>query len=227
MALVSCVMGNVHEDWTVDWNVVGDFSATPQTYDTKREAMTQEDSMPVRFRCTNPKRPGVIFEVDGVLTTTSWTGAGKYWRLPWKLTTVTRIALAADGATTHDLFKELGLGSLHKAIGDHFRDLALLDKRLFGHADALPKPGPKGHPPDHYAIWAQRIIKARREHGRGYMKQLLASNPGETRSNVLRKLDVAKDLGLAEEIEKPAPGRIGRDQMTARGNALLKEAGQQ
>ena len=79
--------------------------------------------------------------------------------------------------------------------------------------------GPKGHPDGHYATWAKRIIDTRNEHGRGYMAKLLAASPGETRSNVLRYLERAEQLGLYESHNEP--GKLGRGRLTAAGTRAL------
>ena len=81
--------------------------------------------------------------------------------------------------------------------------------------------GPKGHPDGHYATWAKRIIDTRNEHGRGYMAKLLAASPGETRSNVLRYLERAEQLGLYESDNER--GKLGRGRLTAKGQRALSE----
>lgn len=94
------------------------------------------------------------------------------------------------------MFKAARAGLLYRAIIRYFEKLALEDPSSMGRADSLPYPGRAGLPPEHYAVWVERIMKARQEHGRGYMKPLLAEHPGETRSNVLRKLGRAEQFGL-------------------------------
>ena len=214
------------KDWTVEMIFEGTVSVSERDVDRTNWAHLHRESMPVTLRCQTPSKPGIVFDVEGDMTATRWFGDGRTWRTPWTFSRFRRLVVTGgDEAPPSTVFKEVGLGSAYKAVGDHFRDLAAGAREHWGESTAMPNTGPRGYPPGHYAVWARRIDEARKLHGRGYMAQLLAAYPGETRSNILRSLERAEQLGLY--VSTNEPGKLGAGHMTDKGLALLKEAGQQ
>lgn len=179
----------------------------------------------ILISCTHPSKPGLRFVVEGFVTSTYVRRPGSGSRSAWTFSHFKRLVIeVVDGQSdTGGLFKEVGLGSMHNAIRDYFRDQARSDPRLWSESTALPKPGPRGHPDGHYAAWVKRILDARSACGRGYMKHLLSDHPGETRSNILRKLERAEALGLYKPTNEP--GKLGSGEMTVKCRRLLQEIG--
>ncbi len=218
VAVVSTVVNSENKLWTVAWH--GDFDVEGVGgFDERLQASTHTEVLRTTIESTHTDRPGLRFLVEGDLTATRFATADKEWRTPYELTRVHRLVVESVGAPTSTLFKEVGLGSLYRAIGAHFRLLAQSNPELFGLPRALPKPGQPGHPDAYYAQWASRIVKAREAYGRGYMKHLLDQSPGYTRSNLLRILDRAERLGLY--VSSNEKGKLGRGELTAKCEALL------
>lgn len=182
-------------------------------------AWRKQERRRVTLSCRTPSKERVLVEVEGAVSRT-WHADGERRRITaFEFDGVSRICITSEGVDSVEMFKQVGLASLAKSISTFYKEQANLNPSLWGRTRALPNPGPKGLPDGDYALWAKRIIDARRLHGRGYMTQLLAEYLGMTRSNILRKLERAEHLGLC--VTHNEPGKIGTAKLTPKGASLI------
>lgn len=233
LRLVSSVVNQNLKDWTVreepwpgpeqEQMWADDWVATSSGEESRQQFIR------VLFRCSSPSRPNAEFVVQAVMTATRTRDSSDQegWRSPWSLRTngVERITVENVSAEDSGFWRDAGLVGVASAIKDHMHGLSLRNPEMFGDSRALPSPGAKGLPPVHYAVWAQRYAQATAQHGRGYMLRLLEQYPGETRSNLLRKIERARKLGLLEV--ETQPGKVGVARLTSKALDLLKAEGDQ
>lgn len=211
----STVVNQFAKLWTVDWNP-GDATFEP-TGATSFQVFARS-----QFRCAHRDRPEVVYVVDAVETfSMDTTAPGSGRQSPWSLDSIERITIEARTGDWAQLFRQARLSSLARAIEADRRIWSILNPEAFAPSKLLPKPGRAGYPELHYAQWASRYVDATTTYGHGYMKRLLEEHPGETRSNILRKIARAEKLGLIERYNEP--GKVGRAILTDKAHRLLEE----
>ena len=231
MVVPSTLMVSTIDLWTVRFRHDGDWSSSAPWYDPATETMRYTATAPVVLECTHPSKPGIQFEVHGTISATRWHGGehvdGKPSRTPYFFEMGNYVGIRFVEPPSSDSVNDAGIGVLHRAVKNYWRDMARLDPTFFGAARSLPAPGRKGHNDGHYAVWAKRYFDAVEHHGRGYLAHINQQWPRDyiTKSNLHRTLKRSEDLELC--VIERTPGRLSTGHMTDKGNALLQKAGQQ
>ena len=221
IGIASTDMNSSVKDWTVWPDVSAEVERGIPKEDDAGNSYFVERRGAV-LQCRTPAKDGVLVVVEGVLTRTIHEESDRMWATAMVLTDVTSITVRSEGASIDEMFKTIGLSTLAKSITQTYKQMAYANPQLWGETRALPSPGPAGLPEGHYAMWAQRYIDAVNENGRGYMPKLLAQWPGETRSNVLRAVQRAEDLGLFVRTPTKSGG-VGSGHLTKKGESLMKK----
>ena len=205
-------MNSSPKDWTVEsLGFSGLEVGSAEPIDGLHELFSRTERMACVLKCRHST--GFTIEVAGEMARPE---AG-----PLVLESIATITIGGAGAPTAKVFKTLRIGGLYRAIEAHFRAMADEAPEFFGLARALPSPGAAGLPDYHYAVWVKRYLDTVEKHGRGYMRHLLVEHQGETRSNILRKIDRAAALGLY--VKHNTPGKVGAGVMTDKCRALLSK----
>lgn len=224
IGLASTVVKRAAKVWTVRW----------EPGDPTFEAIDADTSfarVKCHLRCTASTSGDAVYHVHTIESMKVRTSSERVEPLShWTLEQIERVVIKGNAGWRVDVeapsdqwtmaLGKIGLTSLLKAVHDDYRRRAKNEPEFFeAPPRLLARRGPRGLPETVYALWAERYVNATAEYGRGFMKHLLEDYPGETRSNILRRVSRAEQLGLLRRTHEP--GKVGQGELTAKAIELL------